>query len=74
MPRVNRDLKLCVRFCKQHKSIHSSVQIAEVLTSDNRIRVPPPSRIGMRSYRIGALTAPDSSDPEECGRLAYGKF
>ena len=27
MPRVNRDLKLCVRFCKQHKSIHSSVQI-----------------------------------------------
>jgi len=44
MPRVNRDLKLyykCVRFCKQHKSIHSSVQIAEVLTSDNRIRVPP---------------------------------
>ena len=45
MPRVNRDLKLyykCVRFCKQYKSIHSSVQIAEVLTSDNRIRVPPP--------------------------------
>jgi len=37
MPRVNRDLKLyykCVCFCKQHKSIHSSVQIAEVLTSD----------------------------------------
>ena len=44
MPRVNRDLKLiqmCI-FCKQHKSKHSSVQIAEVLTSDNRIRVPPP--------------------------------
>ena len=43
--RVNRDLKLyykCVCFCKQHKPIHSSVQIAEVLTSDNRIRVPPP--------------------------------
>ena len=36
MPRVNRDLKLyykCVCFCKQHKSIHSSVQIAEVLTT-----------------------------------------
>ena len=29
---------------------------------------------GMRSYRIGALAAPDSSDPEECGRLAYGMF
>jgi len=29
---------------------------------------------GIRSYRIGALTAPDSSDPEECGRLAYGMF
>ena len=27
---------------KQHKSIHSSVQIVEVLTSVNRIRVPPP--------------------------------
>jgi len=42
MLRVNRDLKLyykCVCFCKQHKSIHSSVHIAEVLTSDNRIRV-----------------------------------
>ena len=37
MPRVNTDLKLyykCVCFCKRHKSIHSSVQIAEVLTSD----------------------------------------
>ena len=45
MPRVNRDVKLyykCACFCKQHKSIHSSVKIAEVLTSDNRIRVPPP--------------------------------
>jgi len=45
MPRVNRDLKLyskCVCFCKQHKSIHNSVQIVEVLTSVNRIRVPPP--------------------------------
>ena len=44
MLRVNRDLKLyykCVCFCKRHKSIHSSVHIAEVLTSDNRIRVPP---------------------------------
>ena len=29
---------------------------------------------GMRPYRIGALAAPDSSDPEECERLAYGKF
>jgi len=29
---------------------------------------------GMRLYRIGALAAPDSSDPEECGRLAYGMF
>ena len=44
MPRVNRDLKLiqmCI-FCKQHKSKHSSVQTAEVLPSDNRIRVLPP--------------------------------
>ena len=24
---------------------------------------------GMRSYRIGALAAPDSSDPEECGSM-----
>ena len=29
---------------------------------------------GMRPYRIGALAAPDSSDPEEYGRLAYGMF
>ena len=29
---------------------------------------------GIRLYRIGALTAPDSSDPGEYGRLAYGKF
>jgi len=29
---------------------------------------------GMRLYRIGALTAPDSSDPGEYRRLAYGKF
>jgi len=46
MPRVNRDLKLyykCVCFCKRHKSIHSSVQIGEVLTADNRIRVRPPN-------------------------------
>jgi len=30
--------------------------------------------VGMRLYRIGALTAPDSSDPGEYGRLAYSKF
>ena len=29
---------------------------------------------GLRLYRIGALAAPDSSDPEKCGRLAYGMF
>jgi len=29
---------------------------------------------GMRLYTIGALAAPDSSDPGECGRLAYGMF
>ena len=29
---------------------------------------------GMRSYRIGALATPDSSDPEECGKLAHGMF
>ena len=29
---------------------------------------------GMRLYRIGALAAPDSSDPREYGRWAYGKF
>jgi len=40
MPRVNRDLKLYYKCAAQ---IHTySVQIAEVLTSDNRIRVPPP--------------------------------
>ena len=29
---------------------------------------------GIRLYRTCALTAPDSSDPGEYGRLAYGKF
>jgi len=29
---------------------------------------------GIRLYRIGALAAPDSSDPGEYGRLAYGEF
>jgi len=29
---------------------------------------------GIRSYRLGALTAPDSSDPGEYEWLAYGKF
>ena len=29
---------------------------------------------GVRLYMTGALTAPDSSDPGEYGRLAYGKF
>ena len=29
---------------------------------------------GMRPYRIGALAAPDSSDPEEYRRLAYSNF
>jgi len=29
---------------------------------------------GMRLYRIDALAAPDSSDPEKYGRLAYGMF
>jgi len=29
---------------------------------------------GMRLYRIGALAAPDSSDPGEYGRLTYGMF
>jgi len=29
---------------------------------------------GIRLYRTGALTAPDSSDPGEYGWLAYGKF
>jgi len=29
---------------------------------------------GIRSYRLGALAAPDSNDPGEYGRLAYGKF
>ena len=27
---------------------------------------------GIRLYTIGALVAPDSSDPGECGWLAYG--
>jgi len=30
--------------------------------------------VGIRLYRNGALTAPDSSDPGEYGRLAHGKF
>ena len=30
--------------------------------------------VGMRLYRTCALTAPDSSDPGEYGRLAHGKF
>ena len=30
--------------------------------------------VGMRLYRICALTAPDSSDPGEYRRLAYSKF
>ena len=29
---------------------------------------------GIRLYRLGALAAPDSSDPGEYGWLAYGKF
>ena len=29
---------------------------------------------GIRSYRLGAITAPDSSDPGEYERLAHGKF
>ena len=29
---------------------------------------------GMRLYRIGSLAASNSSDPGECGRLAYGIF
>ena len=29
---------------------------------------------GIRLYKIGALAAPDSSDPGEYGWLAYGKF
>ena len=29
---------------------------------------------GIRLYRIGALAAPDSSDPGEYGQLAYSKF
>jgi len=29
---------------------------------------------GMRLCRLGALTAPDSSDPGEYGRLACSKF
>jgi len=30
--------------------------------------------VGIRLYRTCALTAPDSSDPGEYGRLAHGKF
>jgi len=29
---------------------------------------------GIRLYKLGALAAPDSSDPGEYGRLAYRKF
>ena len=29
---------------------------------------------GIRSYRLGALTAPDSSDPGKYGWLAHGIF
>ena len=29
---------------------------------------------GMRLYRIGALAAPDSSDPGEYRQLAYSNF
>jgi len=29
---------------------------------------------GIRLYRTGVLAAPDSSDPGEYGRLAYGIF
>ena len=30
--------------------------------------------VGIRLYRLGALTAPDSSDPGEYGWLAHGEF